>query len=85
MARRIIWTSRAEGLFVNILEFYIQRNKSKIYSRKLNAEIKKTINLLIKNPFLGRRTEIESISVLIKGNYKIFYKIENELIIVLLV
>ncbi len=31
MVRRIIWTSKADSIFSNILEFYIERNKSKLY------------------------------------------------------
>lgn len=84
MVRRIIWTSKADLIFSNILEYYIERNKSKVYSRKLNKEINDLINLLLKHPFLGTKTDYKDIRVLIKGDYKIFYKIKpNELIILL--
>ncbi|RLD50222.1 MAG: type II toxin-antitoxin system RelE/ParE family toxin [Bacteroidetes bacterium] len=85
MVRGIVWSKRAEKLFFDILEFYYVRNKSKTYSRKLNSEIKQLIKILAKQPFLGRKTEKNNIRVLIKGNYKIFYEIEPEEIVILLV
>ena len=85
MVRGIVWSKRAEKLFFDILEFYYVRNKSKTYSRKLNSEIKQLIKILAKHPFLGRKTEKNNIRVLIKGNYKIFYEIEPEEIVILLV
>ncbi len=85
MVRGIVWSKRAEKLFFDILEFYYVRNKSKTYSRKLNSEIKQLIKILSKQPFLGRKTEKNNIRVLIKGNYKIFYEIKPEEIVILLV
>ena len=85
MVRKIIWTSRAESVFANILEFYYNRNKTKIYSRKLNFEIKQLLNLLKKHPYIGQKTNFENIRVLLKGYYKFFYKIEPDKIIILLV
>lgn len=85
MARKIIWTSRAEEVFHRILEFYLRRNETKTYSRKLNAEIKQIINLLKKFPFLGISIDIENIRVLIKSDFRIFYKIMPEEIVILLI
>jgi plasmid stabilization system protein ParE len=85
MVRRIVWTSLADKIFTSILEFYIIRNGSKTYSRKLNNEIHTTIRLLKKSPFLGTHTDLENIRVLIYKNYKVFYQVEIEEIIVHLV
>ena len=74
MVRKIIWTSRAESVFASILEFYYNRNGTKIYSRKLNFEIKQLLNLLKKHPYIGQKTNFENIRVLLKGFYKFFYK-----------
>jgi len=85
MVRRIVWSEHAEKIFFKILEFYFIRNKSKIYSKKLNSEIKKLIKFLEKQPFLGRKTDEPKIRVLTKGNYKIFYEIKPEEIFILLI
>jgi toxin YoeB len=85
MAKRVIWTNKADRIFTKILEFYTERNGSKAYSRKLNSEIHSLIGILSKQPFFGIKTEIRNIRVFIKGNYKIFYQIEKEVILIHLV
>jgi len=84
MVKRIIWTSQAEEIFSGILLFYVRRNGSKTYSKKLNSEVKKLIIILSNHPFLGKKTGITNTRVLIKGRYKIFYKIYPEELVILL-
>jgi plasmid stabilization system protein ParE len=82
MVRKVVWTNRADEIFTRIIEFYVEKNGSKSYSRKLNSEIKEIINLLTKHPFLGTKTDFKEIRVLIQGNYKIFYQVKSvELVI----
>lgn len=50
MAKRIIWTDRADKTFTKILEFYIERNGSKTYSRKLNKDVQVLLSILSKQP-----------------------------------
>lgn len=85
MARRIVWTSRADALFMQILEFYVHKNKSKSYSRKLNREVNELIHLISLYPFLGTQTDDERIKAFIKGYFKIFYEVKTEEIVVHLV
>jgi len=85
MARTVVWTSRAERIFTSILEYYVDRNNSKKYSRTLNTKVNTATNLLSKYPNLGFKTEIEDVRVFIKDNYKIFYLVTKSKIVVLLV
>ena len=85
MAKRIIWSEKAERIFIQILEFYIERNGSKAYSRKLNNEVLALLSILSKQPFLGIKTEIKNVRVFIRRDYKIFYQIENDSLVILLV
>jgi plasmid stabilization system protein ParE len=80
--RKIIWSHRAKIRLSGILEFYAQRNKSKTYSAKLFKKISKELKLLIDQPDLGIKTEIESIRGLITGDYIIFYEYSDDKIIV---
>ena len=84
MAKRIVWTSKADQIYSEILKFYVQRNGSKTFSKKLNNEVKKLLLLLSRHPFLGKKTGLTNARVLIKGNYKIFYKIYSEELVILL-
>lgn len=85
MVRRIIWTSHAEYVFSEILSFYFIRNGSKTYSKKLNLEIKQILNLLVKHPYIGKKTDFENVHVIVRKAYKIYYQIEPEEIIILMI
>ena len=82
MVKRIVWTSNADRIFKKILEYYIDRNKSKTYSRKLNNEIHSLLKILLKQPFLGLKTDDENIRVFIHDNYKIFYQADHDKLII---
>lgn len=75
--RKIIWSNRAETKLFKILEFYTERNKSKAYSIKLYQKINKELKILLKQPDIGIKTEIESIRGLIVDDYIIFYEYSN--------
>lgn len=81
--RKIVWSKRASIELYKILKFYAERNKSKIYSEKLYRKFNKELNLLIKHPDLGMKTEIESVRGLIIGDYIFFYEVNEDEIIVL--
>ena len=80
--RKIIWSHRAEIKLFEILEFYSVRNKSKSYSAKLFIRFNKELKLLIKQPLLGIKTEIEVVRGLIVDDYIIYYEVFNNKIIV---
>jgi plasmid stabilization system protein ParE len=82
MVKRIVWTSNADRIFKKILEYYIDRNKSKTYSRKLNNEIHSLLKVLLKQPFLGLKTDDKNIRVFIHDNYKIFYQSDHDKLII---
>ena len=83
MARRkIIWSHKAKIKLTEILDFYIDRNKSKTYSIKLHKQIQKNVRLLIKQPNLGIKTNDENIRALIIGEYIVFYEVAKDFVIV---
>jgi plasmid stabilization system protein ParE len=85
MAKRIIWSSLASEIFSSILLYYYQRNGNKVYSRKLNSRVKKTILLLSNYPYLGKPTEINSVRELLEVDLKIIYQIKDHEIVILLI
>ena len=80
--RKIIWSHRAEIKLFKILEYYAERNKSRIYSAKLYQRLNKELKILLKQPDVGLNTEIESVRGLIVDDYILFYEYDNEKIIV---
>jgi toxin YoeB len=80
--RKIVWSDRAKKRLYGILEFYIERNKSKSYSIKLYKLLNKEVKLLLKYPDLGLKTSEESVRGLIIDTYIIYYEVTVEKIII---
>lgn len=56
---------------------------SKTYSIKLYQRFKNELSILIKQPEIGIKTEIESVRGLIVDDYILFYEFDSEKLIVL--
>ena len=80
--RKIVWSNRAKIRLYAILDFYIVRNKSKVYSIKLQKLISKEVNLLLKQPDLGLKTSEETTRGLIIQDYIVYYEITDDKIII---
>jgi len=81
--REVIWTKVSEIQLQEILEFFIKRNKSSQYSRKLYRKIKAELKTAAKNPEIGVRTKLDLIRGLIIEEYIIFYEIFEDKILIL--
>lgn len=77
--RKIVWTKRANDIFQSILQFYTARNNNSKYSDKLNEEVYRTVSLLERFPFLGKKSDLE---LLVIKEYKIFYEVTYTEIVV---
>jgi plasmid stabilization system protein ParE len=80
--RKVVWTHRANIKLFAILNYYAERNQSSTYSRKLYKKFRKELSLLIKQPDIGIKTDIEDIRGLIVDNYILFYEVTSEMIVV---
>ena len=79
---KIVWSNRAKIRLYAILDFYIVRNKSKVYPIKLQKLISKEVNLLLKQPDLGLKASEETIRGLIIQDYIVYYEITDDKIII---
>lgn len=75
MVRKIIWSINAKADKAAILKFWIDKNKSKNYSKKLNHLFKEAVNLISKNPGIGHHTIKDNVRVKIVKEYLIIYEI----------
>jgi len=82
---KIDWSIEARWDLIDILEYYNKRNKSSLYSKKLNSKINKSTKLISKNPLIGLQSEIESVRVLITGDYQIIYELSEDLILITMI
>jgi len=85
MVRRIVWSKDAVNSKREILTYWIDRNKSNSYSKKLNSLISNAIAIIQKFPNSGKATDIENIRVKAVKNYLIIYEITENSIVILII
>jgi toxin YoeB len=73
--RKIVWSPAAKIEFIEILDYYLQRNQSIAYSEKLESQVKQTLAKLETNPFLGVKSQNDDIRVIIESAFLIFYSV----------
>lgn len=74
MAKQIIWSLQAQSDRKEILNYWVIRNKSNVYSKKLNLLIRKAIKLISLHPHIGVKTDIEYVRVKVLRDYLIIYQ-----------
>jgi plasmid stabilization system protein ParE len=79
---KIEWSIEAKLDLFDILNFYILRNKSAAYSKKLNSKIQDSVKLISKHPLIGVQSDIDSVRALITGDYQIIYEILDNSILI---
>jgi len=80
--RNVIWTRTADLQFVGILEYWLKRNKSNTYSKKLIRMVSNRTSQIAENPFIYKLTDFEEVRVASLENFSIFYKVEDTQIII---
>jgi toxin YoeB len=76
--KEIRWSLKAIHDKIDILNYWINRNKSKTYSRKLDRLIDKKLTSAAKNPESGKKTDYKDIRIKIVTHYLIFYRIQEK-------
>jgi hypothetical protein len=80
--RNVIWTKTADIQFVGILEYWVKRNGSNSYSKKLVKLVSKRTKQISEKPFIYKATDFKETRVASLGNFSIYYKaLEMEIII----
>ena len=83
MARRnIIWTRTSDLQLIGVLEYWVKRNKSSNYSKKLLRLVTERTLQISENPFIYKSTDFKDVRVTSLGNFSIYYKVTGEQIIV---
>ena len=85
MVRTIIWTEKAQRELLEILKYWNHRNKSKLFSARLNKLIEEQLNLISEFPKIGRTTDVLNVKVKVIHKYLLYYEIiEDELYVLTL-
>lgn len=82
--RKVIWTEKANFERKEILEYWLDRNKSKTYSIKLNKLFIDALKRVSEHPTIGRETDFdEHVRLKIVRNYLLFYEYNEKQVKVL--
>jgi toxin YoeB len=79
---KVEWSIEARLDLLDILNFYVVRNKSAAYSKKLNSKINNSVKLIAKQPLIGVQSGIETVRAFITGDYQIIYEILDNTILI---
>ena len=82
-ARKIIWTSFAKESKYAIFLYWNKRNKSTVYSRKLNALFQQSLKQVAEFPESAIKSEVLHIRLKIARHFELIYKITPSEIVVL--
>ncbi len=75
MASKVVWSVRAQRERFEILEYWVNRNKSKTYSRKLFQLFRIGMKKVAEMPESGIPTENQDIRIKIIKDYLVYYYI----------
>ena len=82
--RKINWTEKANFERKEILEYWINRNKSKTYSIKLNKLFIEVTRKIADYPEVGRKTDFdENVHLKVIRNYLLLYEYDEKQIKIL--
>ena len=77
MAKRdIVWTKTADLQLVGVLEYWVKRNKSNNYSKKLLRIVVEKTRQIAVNPFMYKSTNFKDVRVASLGNFVFFIKLQ---------
>ncbi len=81
----IEWTEKAEHLYLEALEFWINHNKSATYSKKIVKQVSEKEDYIANNPYAGQEVfDIPGVRyVVVLRKFLIFYRINNKTIQIL--
>lgn len=78
MAKKIIWSKLALENKLEILTYWIIRNRTNVYSRKLNRLLIESAKSIRDFQSLGKATQDPKVKYIIIANYLMFYEEHKE-------
>jgi len=74
MAKQIIWSRLAHSDRLQILEYWINRNKSNVYSKRIYQIFEATTELVSKYPKIGKTTDLPDVRIKFVKDYFLTYR-----------
>lgn len=78
MVEKVRWSIRSQQDRLQILDYWIKKNKSNTYSRKLNNIFTELAESISNNPLLGIKSNKENVRFRVISHYLRFYSIKED-------
>jgi addiction module RelE/StbE family toxin len=78
MVKQITWSRRAQSDRKEIFIYWNKRNKSNVYSKKLNELFKEAVRLIAEFPTIGNSTDNKNARIKIVRDYFIIYEVDEK-------
>jgi len=85
VTKPIVWSVVAKRNIKRIKQFYDERNQNPDYSKKLLRVFKDSVDLIEKQPQIGKNTDMEGVKAFIILDYIIFYELLDSHTLILMV
>ena len=85
MAKRIKWSLQAEQELADILDYWVNKNKSATFSLKLIDLFEEATELISVFPEIGQQADIPDVRQKLIRDYLMFYRVDGEIIHILTV
>lgn len=85
MAKRLVWSPIAREIRKEILQYWIRRNKSKRYSKKLNTLFEESAQQIANFPYSGISISGKVYRGKLIKDYYLLYKIKDDSIEILFI
>ena len=83
MALRIVWSIDAQISRRSIFDYWNKRNKSRVYSNKLNVVFKEALSQVSFLHEIGKPTDLKNIRLKITSHFELIYEVSETQITVL--
>jgi addiction module RelE/StbE family toxin len=83
MVRKIVWSRKSQEDKKDIFLYWNERNKSKLYSKKLSKLFSAAVEFVAEFPLVGKKSNIENVRMKVVRDYLIIYEFNDECIFVL--
>ncbi|MBK5210209.1 MAG: type II toxin-antitoxin system RelE/ParE family toxin [Flavobacteriaceae bacterium] len=80
--RNVVWTRTADLQFIGILEYWVKKNMTNTYSKKLLKLVSERTLQISEKPFIYKSTDFKDVRVTSLRNFSVYYKITDEQIII---
>jgi plasmid stabilization system protein ParE len=80
--RNVVWTKTADLQFIGILEYWVKKNMTNTYSKKLLKLVSERTLQISEKPFIYKSTNFKDVRVASLRNFSVYYKVTDEQIII---